>query len=89
MVFHQFFLPENVYHRRPPLQQVAVRTASLALIHDLKNNTWELYRYRTDLLEERNMFEEMPEAAALLKEALARWQAGLAGKEVRAPVPRP
>lgn len=73
MVFHQYYLPENVYHKKRTLQQASVRTSSLDLIHDLTNNTFQMYRYRLDPYEHQNVLSEMPEAAAILKKELARW----------------
>ncbi len=75
MIFHQFYLPENVYHRKPPLREVAIRTATLVLSEDLTNNTAQLYRYQQDPTEDENMLEEMPEAARILRQELVRWMA--------------
>ena len=78
MIFHQFYLPENVYHRKPPLREVAIRTATLVLSLDMTNNTAELYRYQQDPGEEENMLENMPEAAGILRQELVRWLAKVA-----------
>jgi len=75
VVFSQFYLPENVYHKKRTLQIVGVRSSSVYLIHDLTNNTWQMYRYRTDPLETNNLFYGMAEAADLLKGELATWMA--------------
>ncbi len=78
MVFHQFYLPENVYHVKRTLQQASVRTASLDLIHDLNNNTFQMFRYRLDPYEHENVLSDMPDAADALKKELARWIARVA-----------
>ncbi|MBM4394702.1 MAG: sulfatase [Deltaproteobacteria bacterium] len=75
VVFHQFFLNENVHHKKRTLQHVAARAWSLYLIHDLTNNTFQMYRYRTDPFESENLWARMPEAAAILKAELARFTA--------------
>jgi arylsulfatase A-like enzyme len=78
MVFHQFYLSENVYHKKRTLQHVAIRTSSLYLIHDLTNNTLQLYRYHVDPLEVTNRIGDMPDATAILKSELSRWMARVA-----------
>jgi arylsulfatase A-like enzyme len=78
VTFHEFYLPENVYHKKPALRMVGVRTASLYLIQDLSNNTFELYGYRQDPTEGDNRVDEMPEAASILKNELARFMARVA-----------
>ena len=77
-VFHEFYLNENIYHKKRALQHVAIRTWSMYLIHDLTNNTYQLYRYRTDPFETENLYSVMPEAAAVLRVELARFAARVA-----------
>ncbi len=75
IVFHMYYLPENVYHKKARFQQVAVRTSTLSLIHDFRNNTLQLYRYRSDPFETRNLAAVMPEAAEALKGEIIRFMA--------------
>ena len=75
LVFHMFYLPENVYHKRRTVQQVGVRSSSVYLIHDLTNNTFQAYRYRTDEFEAENVLGQMPEVETMLRKELARFLA--------------
>jgi len=80
LVFHQFCLPENVYHKKRVLRHVSVRSGALNLILDLTNNTRWLYRYRDDPHEEHNVMEEMPKAADVLGRELTLWMARVAAQ---------
>lgn len=74
-VFSQFYLPENVHHKKPTLRQAGIRTADLYYFRDYNVNRDRLFRYRTDPFEETDLSTVMPEALKLLKDGLARWQA--------------
>lgn len=74
VIFHEFFLPENLYHRKSALRLVGIRTASLYLIEDLTNNTVQLYRYKEDPTEDKNLADEMPDVVAMLRAELARFR---------------
>ncbi len=75
IVFHMYYLPENVYHKKPRFQQVAVRTPALSLIRDFRNNTLQLFQYRLDPFETRNLATVMPEAAETLAGEIVRFMA--------------
>ncbi|NOZ02709.1 MAG: sulfatase-like hydrolase/transferase, partial [Deltaproteobacteria bacterium] len=78
LVFSQYFLPENVYHKKRTLRQVSVISDSLHLILDLAHNTRMLYKFRDDPLERDNLAEKMPEAVAILKKQVTAWMARVA-----------
>ena len=75
LVFHQFYLPENVHHKKRTLRQVGVRSEELYLIMDLATNTRQLYAYPEDPFEKRNLAPSMPEALAILKKEVTAWMA--------------
>ena len=85
-VFSQFYLPENVAHRKPTLRQAGVRTADLYFFRDFGNNRERLFRYRADPFETRDLSAEMPEALKALKDGLTRWQSRVAPAR---PAPQP
>lgn len=78
VLFHQFYLPENVHHRKRTLRHAGIRSRNLYLIQDLEHNTQFLYRYREDPYESVNLAEKMPEAVDILKRELKEWMARVA-----------
>lgn len=90
-VFHQLFLLERRWHGDDPLTMVSVRTDRFNLIHDRIHDEYELYDYRSDPLEARDLSDDREYANTLvsLRRALNTFtlsvhhetgmQAGLAG----------
>lgn len=81
IIFHQFYLGENVYHKKRTLQQVSIRTHNVHLIQNLNNNTLQLYRYDIDPNERANLVTDMPEVVSFLKNELALWISRVARRE--------
>lgn len=80
LVFHQFYLPENVHHKKKTLRHVGVRSDELYLIMDLTNNTQQLYAYGQDPYETRNLALSMPKAVSILKKEVTNWMARVVRK---------
>jgi arylsulfatase A-like enzyme len=74
VVHHMFWLPENRYHRKPPLRQASIRTRDYHLLRDPTNQTTRLFRYRSDPSEMTDLSEELPDVTQILETALRRWR---------------
>jgi arylsulfatase A-like enzyme len=53
----------------------AMRSGKYKLLHYLENDTYELYDLSTDISEEKNIIESMPEIASQMKAEMAAWKA--------------
>ncbi|MBM4387230.1 MAG: sulfatase, partial [Deltaproteobacteria bacterium] len=75
LIFHQFYLPEYVAQKKKPLQMISVRNHTFNFIHNLTNNTFQLYDYRRDANETENLYEKMPELSRMFSDKLSLWLA--------------
>ena len=57
IAFHQFYLPERRYQKKPALESMSVRDASLHLIFERASSTYALYRWREDVDEKDDLYE--------------------------------
>ena len=54
-LMHQMFLEERLWKEEEPLERVALRTDRFNLLHDRKSGFFELYDYRRDYFETRDL----------------------------------
>jgi arylsulfatase A-like enzyme len=54
-LMHQMFLEERLWKREEPLERVSLRTERFNLLHDRKTGYFELYDYKRDYLETRDL----------------------------------
>ena len=54
-LMHQMFLEERLWKQEDPLERVALRTQQFNLIHDRKTGFYELYDWRKDYWETRDL----------------------------------
>jgi choline-sulfatase len=52
---HEFYLEERLWDHADPLELISLRTERYDLVHDRKNGTFELYDWRKDYYENRNL----------------------------------
>jgi arylsulfatase A-like enzyme len=57
-LIHEFFIDERILENGEPLEQISLRTERYDLIHDRKHGTFELYDWRKDYREARNLADE-------------------------------
>jgi arylsulfatase A-like enzyme len=72
-LLHQFYLEERLWEDAEPLEQISLRTERFNLIHDRKTGTFELYDWRNDYFEQRDLADSPAHRASLraLKQQLA------------------
>lgn len=78
-----FYLPENVYHRKPTHMMAGVRTARHNYFKDLENSTQYLFDYRADPYETRNLVDDMPRAGAGLRKDVSKFLLWLDANSVK------
>ncbi|MGD8859790.1 MAG: sulfatase-like hydrolase/transferase [Myxococcales bacterium] len=54
-LLHEFYIPERLWDDADPLEIASLRTERHHLIHDRRNDTYELYDYRVDPLERSDL----------------------------------
>jgi arylsulfatase len=72
-IFSLFYLPENVYHKKPPLIMAGARTISLNYFKDMETNTERMYKFSTDPYEENNIVDKEPGKARTLRRNMAKF----------------
>jgi arylsulfatase A-like enzyme len=65
-LLHEFFLEERRWDEGDPLEQISLRTWRYDLIHDRKRGTFELYDWRKDYHETRNLADDPDRRQMLL-----------------------
>jgi len=72
-LLHQFYLEERLWQDAEPLEQISLRTERYNLIHNRKTDTFELYDWRKDYFEQRDLADAPAHRASLqaLKQQLA------------------
>jgi arylsulfatase A-like enzyme len=58
LLLHQFFLQERLWDDADPLEQISIRDDRFSLIHDRKRGGFQLYDYRKDYYETRDLSAE-------------------------------
>jgi arylsulfatase A-like enzyme len=64
---HQFYIFENYWKDQDPLEKIALRTDRFNLIHDRRKGSYELYDWRADYFEAKDLIDD-PDVAANLKD---------------------
>ena len=65
-LLHQFYLEERLWEDAEPLEQISLRTERYNLIHNRKTGTFELYDWRKDYFEQRDLADAPGHRASLL-----------------------
>jgi arylsulfatase A-like enzyme len=58
VLFHEFYLPERLFHGYDPLEMVSVRRGRWNLILNRVQGTYELYDWTADYFELNDLYEE-------------------------------
>jgi arylsulfatase A-like enzyme len=64
-LMHQMFIEERKWKHEEPLERVALRTDRFSLLHDRKSGFFELYDYRNDYWETRDLAHDPRYSATL------------------------
>jgi arylsulfatase A-like enzyme len=80
---HEMFIEERLYRETDPLELISLRTEHYNLIHDRRRGSFELYAWRNDYHETRNLADEPSYQSTLrgLKQQLALFTYELYGRD--------
>jgi arylsulfatase A-like enzyme len=67
VLFHEFYLPERLFHGFDALELVSVRQDRYNLILDRVRGTYELYDWTADYFEQRDLYEELSRSPDVLR----------------------
>lgn len=66
-LIHQFYIFENYWKNLDPLEKISLRTERFNLIHDRKRGAYELYDWKADYYEAKDLVRD-PAFASVLKD---------------------
>jgi arylsulfatase A-like enzyme len=66
-LFHEFYLPERLFHGYDPLEMVSVRRGRWDLILNRVSGTYELYDWTADYFEQSDLYEEQAREPEVLQ----------------------
>jgi arylsulfatase A-like enzyme len=67
ILFHEFYLPERLFHGYDPLEIVSLHRGRWNLVLNRVSGTYELYDWTADYFEQHDLYEEMAHASEVLR----------------------